>query len=175
MKWFILLSMIYLLTDEIVIFDRQNNSQNWYITNDDVMGGLSKSKVYLNNNGAVVFSGSVSTKNNGGFAMTRFPVNVKLKNNSKLKLKLKVKGDGKQYQLRIKSKKYQRFWYVQSFKTSNKVEEIELKLSDFYPSYRGYKLNLLNFNEDKIHEVAVLIGNKKEEKFSLEIEKITIK
>ena len=145
----------------------------WYQTNDDVMGGISNSKMSLNNYGNGVFSGKVSTDNNGGFAMTRLPVNISI-DNHKSKIVLKLKGDGKKYQYRIKSKNNQRFWYVQSFQTSKKNEEIELPLSEFYASFRGYKLDIGNFNSSTISEVAILIGNKKNEEFKLEIDKITI-
>ena len=54
------------------------------------------------------------------------------------------------------------------------METIELPLKDFYASYRGTKLNLENFSSDTITEIAILIGNKKEEAFKLVIDKITI-
>ena len=42
------------------------------------------------------------------------------------------------------------------------------------PSFRGRKLNLPNFSEDYIEEVALLIGNKKKESFKVEIDKIEL-
>ena len=161
---------------EQIIFDfkNQSNVDKWYQTNDDVMGGVSNSKMILNDIGNGVFYGTVSTENNGGFAMTRLSVDIDLKKLSK-NLILRVKGDGKKYQFRIKSKEYQKYWYVHSFQTSNKTEDIVIPLKDFFPSFRGNKLNLDNFNRKTIKEVAILIGNKKDEEFKLEIEKIFIK
>ncbi|RZQ51162.1 CIA30 family protein, partial [Pseudoalteromonas phenolica] len=72
-------------------------------------------------------------------------------------------------------KKRERFWYVQSFQTIKKEQEIVLPLSKFYPSFRGYRLNLGNFSSQTIGEIAILIANKKNEKFKLEIEKISIR
>lgn len=174
MKWLILISVFFCMNDEIVIFDKAQSSQKWYITNDVVMGGLSKSSMEINKEGKAVFSGEVSIENNGGFAMTRLPLNLKL-DSKKSKIVLQLKGDGKKYQLRLKSSKNQRFWYVQTFKTTNKEQVIELPLSEFYPSFRGYKLDLGNFSGDKLKEVAILVGNKKNESFNLEIEKIIIR
>lgn len=176
MKNIIFLFGLMIFNAEIVIFDfdRQSDVNQWYQTNDDVMGGISNSKMSLDNYGNGVFSGKVSTANNGGFAMTRLPVNISIDDN-KSKIVLRLKGDGKKYQFRIKSESNQRFWYVQSFQTSTKNEEIELPLSDFYASFRGYELNIDNFSETKIKEVAILIGNKKNEEFKLEIDKITIR
>lgn len=174
MKWLVLLSIFLCMNDEIVIFDKNTNNQNWYITNDDVMGGVSNSSMKLDETKKMVFSGTVSLDNNGGFAMTRLPVNINLED-KKTKLVLKLKGDGKEYQFRIKSKSNQRFWYVQSFKTTTKITEIELPLADFYAAFRGYKLNEDNFSATTITEIAILIGNKKNEAFKLEIEKIALK
>ena len=43
-----------------------------------------------------------------------------------------------------------------------------------YPSFRGRKLNKENFNKTSIEEIGFLIGNKKQEKFNLEIDKIEL-
>lgn len=174
MKWFLIIIPFLFMSDTIIVFDKNTNTNNWYIVNDGVMGGLSTSTININNTGKAVFSGEVSTKNNGGFAMTRLPLSIKL-DDKKSKLVIKLKGDGKKYQFRIKSNRTQYFWYVQSFQTSTKTEEIQLNLNDFYASFRGYKLNLDNFSANTIKEIAILIGNKMDENFSLEIEKIKIK
>lgn len=174
MKWLALLSIFLYMNDEIIIFDKNSSKQRWYITNDDVMGGISNSTMKLNESKKMIFSGTVSLDNNGGFAMTRLPVNINLEN-KKTKLILKLKGDGKDYQFRIKSKNNQRFWYVQTFQTTTKTTEIELPLADFYAAFRGYKLNEDNFSATTITEIAILIGNKKNETFNLEIEKIALK
>lgn len=161
------------LNDEIIIFDKDNNTQKWYITNDTVMGGVSNSFVKINNEGNLIFSGRVSTENNGGFAMAKMPTDIHL-NEQHSKVLLKVKGDGKQYQLRLKSDNSQRYSYVQTFRTNTEEQEIVLPLTGFYPAFRGRKLNFGNFSANQIKEVAILIGNKKDEDFSLEIIKIAI-
>ena len=176
MKILINVLLITFFITEIMVFDfsKKEKISNWSITNDSVMGGLSSSKMTVNDQGEGVFSGTVSTNNNGGFAMTRLPVNIVLHANMS-KLIIKLKGDGKKYQFRIKSKNEQRFWYVQSFQTSTKKEELELPLSDFYASFRGNNLDIENFSAKEIKEIAILIGNKKDEEFKLEIDKITIR
>ena len=161
---------------EILICDFKSlkDANRWYQTNDDVMGGISNSNMIYDNNGLGVFSGEVSTANNGGFAMTRLPVDISLPMSTK-KIVLTAKGDGKKYQLRIKATSNQRYWYVHKFLAPNEMKEIEIPLKDFYPSFRGYKLDIGNFNSNTISEVAILIGNKKNEEFKLEIDKITIR
>jgi hypothetical protein len=41
-----------------------------------------------------------------------------------------------------------------------------------YPSFRGRKLTMNNFSSESIQELAFLIGNKKAQNFTLEIDKI---
>jgi hypothetical protein len=173
MNWFLIFTAVFSLNNEIVIFDKNLKAQKWYITNDNVMGGISNSTMEIDTNGSALFSGEVSTDNNGGFAMTRLPLDLEI-DNKKSKIILTIIGDDKQYQLRIKSKKYQRYWYVQKFYAKRGAQEIVLSLKDFYPSFRGYQLNKENFDGASIKELAILIGNKKNESFSLKINKIII-
>lgn len=162
------------MNNEIIIFNKNSNIQNWYITNDDVMGGISNSSMIIDEENKMIFSGEVSLDNNGGFAMTRLPITINLERDE-TKLTVKLKGDGKKYQFRVKSENNQGFWYVQSFQTSRNTEEVELLLNEFHASFRGSKLNVDNFSAKKITEIAILIGNKQNETFKLEIEKIAIK
>lgn len=164
----------FVALNSIIIFNFNHNVsiKDWQTTNDTVMGGVSQSSIYVDNHGYGVFSGKVSTENNGGFAMIRHSTSVKCSPSSKIVLR--VKGDKKKYQFRLKSKKYQRFWYVHTFKTTGEWQTIQLNLNDFYPSFRGVKLNKPNFSENEISEIAFLIGNKKNEFFELKIDKITL-
>lgn len=165
-----------IVNNETIIFDFDENSNinSWQITNDDVMGGVSNSIIKLDEDGNGVFTGNVSTENNGGFSMVRLPLNTVLLNGSQ-KIILEIKGDGKEYQFRLKSNRSDQYWYIHSFQTSTIFETIEISLKDFYPSYRGRKLNLDNFASNTVEEIAFLIGNKKDEAFKVIIKKICIK
>lgn len=173
MNWFLIITAVFYMNNEVVIFDKEMKSKKWYITNDDVMGGLSNSSVKISSEGAAIFSGDVSTENNGGFAMARLPLAIDF-NENKSKIVLTIVGDNKEYQLRIKSKTYQRYWFVQKFYAKKGMQNIVLPLKDFYPSFRGYQLDMENFSANRIKELAILIGNKKDETFSLQINKIII-
>ena len=164
-----------IVNKEIVIFNFEKDSDinSWSVTNDDVMGGVSNSSMKLDENGNGVFSGLVSTENNGGFTMGRLPLNIRFSDDLE-NIVLHVKGDGKKYQIRIKSNRSQQYWYIQPFQTSTELETIQIPLKDFYPSYRGVKLNLDNFSSNVIKEIAFLIGNKKNEAFTLTINTISI-
>ena len=164
--------VIFIFSNNILFnFDKDSNMNNWKIVDDSVMGGLSKGNMILNSDGHAVYSGFVTTDNYGGFSSIRY--NFEEKDVSSYKyVVLKVKGDGKPYQFRIKQERYQRFSYIQTFNTTGEWEIIKIPFKDFYPSFRGYKLNRPNFNGKTMEEIAFLIGNKKKENFKLEIDYI---
>ena len=152
------------------IFDCKNakNTANWYVVNDGVMGGLSEGSLVLNDSGNILYHGYVTTENNGGFSSIRHEFNTKDVSDFK-EVILRVRGDGKTYQFRIKSDASQRYSYIKSFKTSGSWETIRLPLGSFYPSFRGNTLDKPNYPGEVMEEVAILIGNKRKERFSLEI------
>ena len=167
----ILNSSIIMAQDMIYNFDKSSDLNNWIIVNDDVMGGVSKSNVYINDDSHCVFTGNISTANNGGFCSLRYYLDrINIKNNEDLKLR--VKGDGKPYQLRIKSNREDYFSYVFSFETSGDWQTISVPLKEMYPSFRGRRLSLQNFSNKYFEEIGVLVGNKKNEEFKIIIDKI---
>lgn len=167
--------IVFQKDSSLIIYDfkKEKNNYNWYIVNDDVMGGLSKAEFKLNENDIAIFKGYVSTENNGGFCSIRH--RFKLKNVSTYShVVIKVKGDRKYYQLRIKEKSNQRFSYITNFETTGAWEIIKIPFESFYPSYRGYKLDMPNYSGDLMQEITILIGNKKKEAFELHIESIKL-
>ena len=172
----VILSIISFSLNAQNIFDFGSdvNLKNWYIVNDDVMGGVSSSTLTINNSGHGLFSGKISLDNNGGFASARHNLkNINVSKNNTINIILK--GDKKIYQLRIKENNYDYHSYVYNFMTSGKWEVISINLKDMYPSYRGRKLNDQNFNGKQINQLSILISNKLEESFSLLIDKLYIK
>ncbi len=158
-----------------IIFDFSNKSdiKNWKIINDRVMGGESMGSIGLNSDGHGIFKGEISLANNGGFSLLRYN-SKRIKINDYTKVILKIKGDSKNYQFRLKSKSTSYYSYIKSFSTNGKWQEIEILLSDMYPSFRGRKLDKPNFSEDYIEEIAFLIGNKSNESFELLIDEVRL-
>ena len=111
--------------------------------------------------------------NNGGFASVRLNTrNLKVKKDQKLKLVLI--GDSKEYQIRIKPNRNNYYTYSRLIKTTNSKQTIIIPLNEFSAQFRGRKLNMSNFNYEKLSEIGILIGNKKNEDFRLEIIKIEL-
>lgn len=159
-----------------VIFDFNKNSdiKDWIIVDDVVMGGRSSGTFELNADGHGVFQGEISLDNNGGFSSVRYGF-PKIQVKEYTKIVLKLRGDGKEYQFRIKTNSGDYYSYISSFTTSGEFQEIEILLKDMYPSFRGRKLDQPNFSSDRIEEITFLIGNKKNEKFKLLLDKIELR
>ncbi len=155
--------------EKIYTFSAQTNIKEWRIVNDGVMGGLSKSSLVLTSEGHGQFSGHVSLANNGGFASIQLNTTIKLADETKF-IVLRVKGDGKRYEFRLTGDRSRPESYVHQFVTSGEWEDIKLPISEFYPQFRGRKLNIPDFNFKRIEQVSFLIANKQEEDFSLLID-----
>ncbi|MBK6949240.1 MAG: CIA30 family protein [Haliscomenobacter sp.] len=147
-------------------FSTQTNIKEWRIVNDGVMGGISRSSLVLTDAGHGKFSGRVSLANNGGFASIQLNTTIKLSEEKKF-IVLRVQGDGKRYEFRLKGTISQSESYVHQFATSGEWENIKLAISEFYPQFRGRKLNIPNFNFESIEQLSFLIANKQEEDFEL--------
>ena len=173
MKLTILISLLLTLTEPtmttIYQFNEKTNIKDWRIVNDGVMGGISKSNIVLNEAGFGAFSGHVSLANNGGFASVQLNKTIS-EVRSKKYVVLRVKGDAKNYEFRLKGDLSQSESYVHPFKTSGEWETIRLPIGEFYPQFRGRKLNIPNFNFDRIEQICFLIANKQEEDFELLID-----
>lgn len=154
-------------------FSKKAPIQQWQIVNDGVMGGLSRGYLVLNKQGKGRFWGEVSLANNGGFTSIRHrfdPLAVQADQT----LKLKLKGDGKRYQIRIKANSSDYYSYIVYVTTTGAWQEVSLPLEDFYPTFRGRRLDLGNFDQSQLEEIGVLIANKRAESFELLLDEIAI-
>lgn len=143
----------------------------WRIVNDDVMGGLSSSKVIFPDD-TIIFSGNVSLENNGGFASLRSPVN-EYNFEDYSGIEIKIKGDGKRYSISMKETTYfTGLFYTSTFETK-KDEWIKIKIpfDKFSSYYFGREVNSKKkIPLNKIKEVSLLIGDKQQGSFKTELE-----
>ena len=165
-----------LIDGEVIMenFDA-NNLLNWNIVNDTVMGGRSQARLELKRGSYANFNGYLSLKNNGGFSSIRayYPpdlANVK-------SILIKIRGDGRSYNFRIRGNASSWASYTHSFDTiKGEWIEKELIIDDFYPVYRGYSLkNMPLLSEIIIKEIGIMISDKTEGPFNIEIDWIKAK
>ena len=127
-------------TIDIINTEKNIGLNNWNIVNDDVMGGVSKSYLSLNDENNLIFSGNVSLDNNGGFASSRMSLSTQSLNGIK-SFKIKFRGDGNIYKLRLRQNNM-RASYSSDFKSvKDKWVEVNIPVEDFIPTWRGYSYN----------------------------------
>ena len=159
-------------TIDIINTEKNIGLNNWNIVNDDVMGGVSKSYLSLNDENNLIFSGNVSLDNNGGFASSRMSLSTQSLNGIK-SFKIKFRGDGNIYKLRLRQNNM-RASYSSDFKSvKDKWVEVNIPVEDFIPTWRGYSYNNYPALEiEKINSLGIHISDKQEGKFKLEIKYI---
>lgn len=164
--------MLNLTQDQLLFkFEETNDASAWRIVNDGVMGGLSRGYLEMTDEYHGRFFGTVSTENNGGFTMIQHDMKAITPGQANGRFKLKVKGDGRMYQFRVK-RPGDYASYVSGFQTTEGWQEITIDFNKLEPSFRGRSLNRPEYQGEEINQLAILIGNKKDESFELLISKI---
>ena len=161
---------------DIYDFNRPETSGSWMIVNDGVMGGVSQSRLSLDEQGALVFEGRVSLDYGGGFASVRLIVN-QLDAQKYQGIFLKIRGDGNKYQLRLRqTSRVDGAAFYQRFKTEiGKWLEIYLPFNEFKASYRGRLLpNHPELDTSRIAQIGLMISDKQNGDFRLEVNRIAI-
>jgi monofunctional biosynthetic peptidoglycan transglycosylase len=156
--------------------DIMKTDKKWRVVNDGVMGGISTSGVKVSDEGTVLFSGSVSLENNGGFASLRSQTDD-YDFTGYEGFEIRIKGDGKIYGVSMKETSYfTGYFYSVTFETvKDEWAVIRLPFSTFYHKYFGRDINASPVIPlDKIKEVSFIISDKQEGIFSAEIDYIRL-
>jgi len=159
-----------------VLFDFVDASEieRWLVVNDNVMGGVSKGGASPAGDSCLLFSGSISLENNGGFASIRSqPADFNLGEFDGIRIR--VKGDGRTYQVRLRRDRSLdgiAFKYV--FETvENKWIELELPFASFLPTFRGRTLSDVKpLDPADIRQIGFLIADKEAGPFNLIVDGI---
>ncbi len=142
----------------------------WQVVNDDVMGGVSTSQVHVATDGTLVFAGTVSLDNNGGFASVRsLPARHDLAGCDALVVR--VRGDGRRYKFTVRTEGgSESAIYQAAFTTKEREwEEHRLAFKDFLPTFRGRVLaGEPPLDPARITSVGFLISDKQAGPFRLE-------
>ena len=155
----------------IVSFVEPINAFEWIVVNDNVMGGISRSRVSINEDGYMLFNGNVSLEYGGGFASVRSSYeNWGIGNFDGFVIK--VWGDGKSYQFRCRmGNNFNGVAYRHYFQTNNENwQEIRLPFTKFVPTYRGRILSDIKPLDPKaIRNLGLMISDKQSGNFNLKI------
>lgn len=166
--------------NKIAIIDFGNSSAAyWQVVNDSVMGGISRSRLQLHEDGFALFSGTVSLENNGGFASVRTQARTPADLSGFEGLSVDVLGDGKTYSLRIKTVKNGRitpYSYESSFETTaGEWQTHLLPYSSFAPVFRGRGVRgNPELNSDAVIELGFMIADGQEGPFRLAVSNIGV-
>ena len=159
-----------------VLFDYVDASETerWLIVNDNVMGGVSKGEASLKEDSCLLFSGSLSLENNGGFASLRSqPTDFGLGGCDGIRIR--VKGDGRIYRFRLRrDRDLDGIAFKHDFETiRNKWIEVELLVASFVPTFRGRTLTDVEpLDPADIRQSGFLLADKKAGPFNLVVDNI---
>jgi hypothetical protein len=166
------------VTTDVVLVDLDDPSQvaAWTTLNDPVMGGLSTSAIKFGD-GGLVFSGSISLENNGGFASARGPLDPDIgrKAGGAKSLRIRAMGDGRTYLLKVGTAG-QPWSYIQRFRTdAGAARAYELPVEGFRAV--GMRLDPAPeapqaLDPSMINQVSVYILDKQQGPFELTISAI---
>ena len=162
--------------EEQVLFDfrKPTAAQQWRTVNDGVMGGVSDGKFKIANE-KMVFFGTLSLENNGGFASVRSrPTEVNLKAGDSVVTR--VRGDGREYRLNLYvPRDFGRYSYRQNFKTKkDEWVEVSLPIDKFVATWRGRTFPDQKLDPSKVNSVGFLLADKKAGPFTLEVDWIKV-
>jgi len=152
-------------------FDKPESAGKWIAVNDSVMGGVSRGGFRLADDGILVFSGTLSLENRGGFASIQSvqdPVDL----SANAGLLIRVRGDGRKYWLTLKTNRWimAGSYRVEFSTTPGKWQEIRAPFADFRATSFGRELaDFPPPDPAKVESIGFLIAAKEACPFSLEV------
>ena len=162
-------------TDQLTLFSFDGEGPPWFTVNDDVMGGVSQSVVTIDSDvQRLIFSGTLSLENNGGFASTRSQW-TEYDLGDYDGIKLRVRGDGKIAQLRIRAQEPEAdIAYMATFPTvANEWQDVTIAFADMVPTYRGFVVSQAGpLNPALIRSFGLMLSDKQQGEFLLEVDSI---
>jgi hypothetical protein len=139
-----------------------------WIVNDGVMGGVSTSRLRHDPEG-MIFEGTVSLDNNGGFASmrcaARFAPGTRL-------LELRARGDGQRYKLIARTDKAQRVTYESDFVAEQQWAPHLFSAEKFDATFRGRRVQAPPLALADVMEMGILIADKQAGDFRLQVDQL---
>lgn len=173
--WLAIISLLFSFPS--VNFGLQTGGQNWQVINDGVMGGLSEGAAQLTNN-SLVFKGSISLENNGGFSSLKSPFQqTDLSTYETIEIRLRTPAQSFAFTLETSEYFFQPYFKQEFVSPSHEWEIIRLPLSNF----KAYRLgdatgnSLTSTDLEQIIRIGFIKADKITGDFTLEIDYITFK
>ena len=153
-------------------FTDPSSVADWYVQNDTVMGGVSSSELSWND-GDLLFSGNLSTDNNGGFTSMRGPVVPFIPASGLTAISVVAQGDGRTYLMQIRTDTDS---YIQRFTPVETMSETLLALTDFTAT--DWRLSPIPDRpplvSEAVRQVAVYLVDKQVGEFVLRLRSVTL-
>ena len=153
-------------------FTAEDSVVDWYVQNDTVMGGVSSSSVSWDD-GELIFSGNLSTENNGGFTSMRGPVVSSDPVTGLGTISVVARGDGRTYLMQIRTDTDS---YIQRFTPDRTMSETTLRLSDFVAT--DWRLDPIPDRpplvSEAVRQVALYLVDKQVGEFVLRLRSISM-
>ena len=158
----------------LIDFSTPAQLASWRSINDVVMGGRSSSRCTATGKG-MLFSGTVSFENRGGFASIR-SAHVELDPAGSRGLRLHCRGDGKRYKLSLRlDRAFDGISWQVHFATDGSWQDIAFPWQAFRPSYHGREVTSPPaFDPARIASVGFLIADRQEGPFRLELARLEL-
>jgi hypothetical protein len=163
-----------IITMDVVDFLNNRDISPWYEMHDGVMGGVSSGKLLLISD-SVVFTGTVRTEYNGGFASIRRQINLDASGFDGIYLDIRSSTPNRVFSFDIKDSQCQRMGGV-NFKQKFRINTTELKriylpFTNFNPEFRGRAVSRAPLDTFDIKEISFM-AFKPAGEFELSISKI---
>ena len=147
----------------------------WAPIDDGVMGGLSRSRFRVDDDGCARFEGVLSLENQGGFASVRHQLRQSIPDHSR-QIRLRALGDGHVYKLALRTDEaFDGISYQADFlPASHQWMDIDLVLAQFAPTFRGRPATaaaLTSFGQ--IRQIGLMIANRQAGTFCLTLRSIS--
>ena len=160
-----------LLTD----FTPQSYDLDWYVVNDNVMGGRSTGGFEIAD-GKLMFSGRTNT-NGGGFSSIRTgPLQADLAGYDGIRLR--VKGDGRRYTWRLSTDarwRGRQVGYWADFETrDDEWVDVNIPWSAFRPQVWGNPLSGPDLDIRSITGMGLMIYDKNDGPFALQLDRVSV-
>ena len=157
-------------TLSITRFNSDSPDLGWYVQNDNVMGGRSEGEFNISLE-QLIFSGNTNT-NGGGFSSIRTePLRLNLSGYDGIRVKIKADGRRYTWQLQTDARwRGQQVNYWADFDTLvDEVSVIDIPFTEFFPQFRGVRLDGPDLDVRQITQLGLYIYDKKDGPFELRL------